>query len=510
MSRTDPAVAAAFVGACLAELDALKPGNVHRVAPGHRMSAADFVRSADASAAPIAAKGAKVGTRVRDAVRATLAAVGQNTNLGIVLLCAPLAAAAETRDVGLRPALAGVLDRLDREDAADVFAAIAAANPGGLGAAARHDVHAPAKGTLREAMAEAADRDRIARQYVTAYEDVFSLGLPALDAARRIGRDRRWSTLAVYLAFLAALPDTHILRKFDPATAEATRREAVRWRDALAASRPAQSVDRWSSAMGRRAQGARDQSRNKRGFDRGDAFRRHITVKSTRAPCSHALTMLDLGAGEITPPIWPTDPAPRRDADNKDSQFASSQRAGGFVDCLQPWEENCMAKINKMMVGESLVGDGNEVAHIDLIIGPRGSAAEIAFATALTNNKDGFTSLLAVVAPNLPAKPSTVMFNKVTIKGAKQAVQMFGPAQHAVAKAVADCVADGTIPAAEADDIFICVGVFIHWEAADDKKIHEFNYRAVKELIERAVAGHPTPAEVVAKRDTAKHPFSPA
>ena len=168
-----------------------------------------------------------------------------------------------------------------------------------------------------------------------------------------------------------------------------------------------------------------------------------------------------------------------------------------------------MAKINKLMVGELLVGEGNEVAHIDLIIGPRGSAAELAFANALTNNKDGFTSLLAVVAPNLATKPSTVMFNKVTIKGAKQAVQMFGPAQHAVAKAVADSVADGTIPAAEADDIFICVGVFIHWEAADDKKIHEYNYRAVKELIERAVSGKPTPAEVVAQRDSAKHPFSP-
>ncbi|HTZ68827.1 MAG TPA: formaldehyde-activating enzyme [Roseiarcus sp.] len=168
-----------------------------------------------------------------------------------------------------------------------------------------------------------------------------------------------------------------------------------------------------------------------------------------------------------------------------------------------------MAKINKMMVGESLVGDGNEVAHIDLIIGPRGSAAETAFATALTNNKDGFTALLAVVAPNLMAKPATVMFNKVTIKGAKQAVQMFGPAQHAVAKAVADSVADGTIPAAEADDLFVCVGVFIHWDAADDKKIHDFNYRAVKESIERAVSGKPTPAEVVAQRDAVKHPFSP-
>jgi 5,6,7,8-tetrahydromethanopterin hydro-lyase len=169
-----------------------------------------------------------------------------------------------------------------------------------------------------------------------------------------------------------------------------------------------------------------------------------------------------------------------------------------------------MAKINKMMVGESLVGEGNEVAHVDLLIGPRGSAAETAFATALTNNKDGFTTLLAVVAPNLPAKPHTVLFNKVTIKGAKQAVQMFGPAQHAVAKAVADSVADGTIPQSEADDVFICVGVFIHWEASDDQKIHDFNYRATKESIARAISGQPTPAEVVAKRDTAKHPFSPA
>ena len=148
------------------------------------------------------------------------------------------------------------------------------------------------------------------------------------------------------------------------------------------------------------------------------------------------------------------------------------------------------------------------MAHIDLIIGPRGSAAETAFATALTNNKDGFTSLLAVIAPNLAVKPSTVLFNKVTIKGAKQAVQMFGPAQYAVAKAVADSVADGTIPAEEADDVFLCVGVFIHWLAEDDKKIQEFNYQAVKESIERAVAGKPTPAEVVAQRNTAKHPFS--
>ena len=168
-----------------------------------------------------------------------------------------------------------------------------------------------------------------------------------------------------------------------------------------------------------------------------------------------------------------------------------------------------MAKINKVMVGESLVGDGNEVAHIDLILGPRGSAAEAAFCNALTNNKDGFTSLLAVVAPNLAAKPNTVLFNKVTIKGAKQAVQMFGPAQAAVARAVADCVAEGIIPADEANDVFVCVGVFIHWEAADDQKIYDFNHQAVKESIQRAVAGTPTPQEVVQKRNSVKHPFSP-
>lgn len=166
-----------------------------------------------------------------------------------------------------------------------------------------------------------------------------------------------------------------------------------------------------------------------------------------------------------------------------------------------------MAKINKVLIGESLVGDGNEVAHIDLIIGPRGSAAESAFVNALTNNKDGFTSLLAVIAPNLPCKPNTVMFNKVTIKGAKQAVQMFGPAQYAVAKAVQDSVADGTIPAAEADDLFICVGVFIHWEAESDAKIQDYNYRATKEALERAVAGTPTAAEATKQRDSVKHPF---
>ncbi len=166
------------------------------------------------------------------------------------------------------------------------------------------------------------------------------------------------------------------------------------------------------------------------------------------------------------------------------------------------------AKIDKVLIGESLVGDGNEVAHIDLILGPRGSAAEVAFNNSLTNNKHGFTALLAVVAPNLMAKPNCVMFNKVTIKGAKQAVQMFGPAQRGVAMAVADSVEDGTIPVDQADDLFISVGVFIHWDASDDKKIQDFNYRATRESIQRAVAGEPTAKDVVAQKGKATHPFA--
>ena len=167
-----------------------------------------------------------------------------------------------------------------------------------------------------------------------------------------------------------------------------------------------------------------------------------------------------------------------------------------------------MAKITKVMVGESLVGEGNEVAHIDLIIGPRGSAAEHAFCNALTNNKDGFTSLLAVLAPNMACKPNTILFNKVTIKGAKQAVQMFGPAQTAVARAVVDSVASGVIPKDKANDWCLLVGVFIHWQAEDNKKIYQFNYEATKQSIERALKGLPTVDSVLSGAKTARHPFS--
>ena len=159
-------------------------------------------------------------------------------------------------------------------------------------------------------------------------------------------------------------------------------------------------------------------------------------------------------------------------------------------------------------LGESLVGDGNEVAHIDLIIGSKSGHAGQAFMNALTNNKDGFTTLLAVVAPNLPAKPDTILFNKVTIKGAKQAVQMFGPAQAAVARAVVDSVEAGVIPKDKVDDLVVIVGVFIHWDAADDKKIFAYNYQATKESIARALKNEPKIDKIIASAKTATHPFA--
>jgi 5,6,7,8-tetrahydromethanopterin hydro-lyase len=161
-----------------------------------------------------------------------------------------------------------------------------------------------------------------------------------------------------------------------------------------------------------------------------------------------------------------------------------------------------------LMVGESLVGDGNEVAHIDLMIGPKDGPLGGVFAARLAAQTAGHNALLAVLAPNVPAKPDTVMFNKVTIKGATQAVQMFGPAQAAVAKAVVDSVADGTIPRAEADNLCCIVGVFIHWEAKDNKKIYDFNYRATKESIARAMKGQPSVDSVLSQKDSAKHPFA--
>ncbi|MGH9677240.1 MAG: formaldehyde-activating enzyme [Candidatus Acidiferrum sp.] len=166
------------------------------------------------------------------------------------------------------------------------------------------------------------------------------------------------------------------------------------------------------------------------------------------------------------------------------------------------------SKIDRVLVAEALVGEGNELAHVDLVMGPRGSAAEIAFCNTLTNQKRGDNALLALVAPNLMAKPATLMFNKVEIKNETQATQMFGPAQRGVAKAVVDSVKAGIIPEAEAENVFICVGVFIHWEAKDNAKIQDWNYDATKLAIARAVNGEPKVAEVIAQEDVTHHPLA--
>jgi 5,6,7,8-tetrahydromethanopterin hydro-lyase len=162
-----------------------------------------------------------------------------------------------------------------------------------------------------------------------------------------------------------------------------------------------------------------------------------------------------------------------------------------------------------MYIGEALVGEGNEVSHIDLLIGDKNGPVGHAFAQALADQKAGHSNLLAVLTPNLVCKPATVLITKVTIKGAPQAVQMFGPAQAAVAKAVTDCVAEGVIPKSEADNLVIICGVFIHWLAKDDTKIYQYNYEATKLSIQRAMKGEPKIDEILSKKDTAKHPFSP-
>lgn len=161
-----------------------------------------------------------------------------------------------------------------------------------------------------------------------------------------------------------------------------------------------------------------------------------------------------------------------------------------------------------MFIGEGLVGDGNEIAHIDLLIGDKTGPVGTAFANALANQSAGHSSLLAVVTPNLVCKPATVMITKVTIKGMGQAAQMFGPAQSAVARAVVDSVAEGVIPKSEAENYVIVCGVFIHPQAKDDVKIYDYNYEATKLAIKNAMRGEPKIDEIIAKKGS-KHPFSP-
>jgi triphosphoribosyl-dephospho-CoA synthase len=216
----------AFVAACRAELASLKPGNVHAFAPGHRMDTAMFEASALAAAPEIARSHASVGARVEGAVTASVKAAGCNTNLGIVLLCAPLACASERRHGPLRVDLADVLAELTVDDARAAYRAIAAANPAGLGTVTTGDVAAVPAITLREAMNLARSLDRIANAYVTDFADVFEFSLPALHAAHQSADTPELAVTTLHMCLLAHFPDTHIARKFGMKTAHDVQAEA--------------------------------------------------------------------------------------------------------------------------------------------------------------------------------------------------------------------------------------------------------------------------------------------
>ncbi|MGH8508544.1 MAG: triphosphoribosyl-dephospho-CoA synthase [Gammaproteobacteria bacterium] len=227
-----PALAEAVLRSCRLDVEALKPGNVSVQAPGHGMSAADFIRSAEAAAPLLCAPDLSVGERILRSIEATQRATGCNTNLGIVLLCAPLAHAVvmESPEGRLRPRLAAVLGSLTLDDARWAFAAIALASPAGLGQCARHDVRGDPRVNLTEAMAAAQTWDRIAFQYANDFIEVFDVGVPCIERYIRPGCDDatalRWATVACYLRFLATFRDSHIERKYGPARAEGVRRVA--------------------------------------------------------------------------------------------------------------------------------------------------------------------------------------------------------------------------------------------------------------------------------------------
>jgi triphosphoribosyl-dephospho-CoA synthase len=224
------AAEAAFLRACRLDVQVRKPGNVSLASPGHGMDAAMFLASAEAASGPLFTAGASVGERIEGAVEATWAVAGCNTNLGILLLCAPIAAAREHLGAApgaeaLRDEIEAVLAALDLDDASHAFRAIARANPGGLGRVEEQDVHAPPSSNLRQAMSLAAPRDRIARQYRDAFAELFELGLQALGN----GAVDDSAVQRVYLAFLATVPDSHIVRKRGDSVAQHVMAQAEPW-----------------------------------------------------------------------------------------------------------------------------------------------------------------------------------------------------------------------------------------------------------------------------------------
>jgi triphosphoribosyl-dephospho-CoA synthase len=222
------AISAAFEAACLAELQAIKPGNVHIFADGHGMVVGDFIKSAQASASVIALPGLTVGQRIWRAVDASWNAVGCNTNLGIVLLAAPLVQSAL-----LRIPLHEVLAELTLADAVDAYHAILRAAPAGLGSSPHHDVHTTPQVTLLEAMREAALRDRIAWQYANEYEDIINFGLLRYQESMARWGNEAWATTALHLGFMARFPDTHVERKHGTVVATSLQTQAQQHERAL-------------------------------------------------------------------------------------------------------------------------------------------------------------------------------------------------------------------------------------------------------------------------------------
>jgi bifunctional enzyme Fae/Hps len=170
-------------------------------------------------------------------------------------------------------------------------------------------------------------------------------------------------------------------------------------------------------------------------------------------------------------------------------------------------DENVEALGSVYMIGEALVGEGNEVAHIDLLVGDKNGPVGKAFANGLSSLSAGHTPLLAVIRPNLPPKPHTLLVPKVTVKNMEDTGKIFGPAQAAVAKAVADSVEEGIVPADKVDDWVIICSVFIHPQASDYRRIYQYNYGATKMALKRALKKYPSLEKINYDKDRAKHPI---
>ncbi len=170
-------------------------------------------------------------------------------------------------------------------------------------------------------------------------------------------------------------------------------------------------------------------------------------------------------------------------------------------------EENVESVKKAYLIGEALLGEGNELAHVDLLIGDKDGPVGKAFASGMTNLSAGHTPLLAVIRPNLPAKPYTLLVPKVTVKNMEDAGKIFGPAQAAIAKAVADSVEEGIIPTDKLDDWVIVCSVFIHPQASDFRRVYQYNYGATRLALKRALTGYPSLDKMLYDKDRAKHPI---